>query len=62
MWHGATHMLSGYDHLANENDMELPMQTIPPTISYVLHTLAQYDDKDLKLNESIVNDAIAYSD
>ena len=44
------------------DDMELPMQIIPPTISYILHSLASIDDKDLVLDKYLVIEAIAYSD
>lgn len=42
--------------------IEIPMQSIPQTIGYILQTLSQNDDKNLSLDKSIVNEAIDYSD
>jgi len=43
-------------------DIEIPMQILPATISYILQELSNNDSKELTLTSNIINDAIDYSD
>lgn len=52
----------------SEDDFEVPMQSIPPTIGYILQSLpeiiSEYDDiaYDYEIDEALINDAIDYSE
>ena len=48
--------------MLNTKKIEIPMQILPAVVGYILQILTQDDAKDLKLDDSIINDAIEYSD
>jgi len=46
----------------NSRYFEIPMESLPLAVGYILQTLSQYDSQSTELNEDLINEAIDYSD